>query len=334
MSDFNKNMAEALAGGGQFDPERARAAQKAVYDEHRKQLKTNERTMWLLVCVLCCWAAYAAGGFAMQASTAKGWIGYGLAVVVAFVVIIQKSIIFSIAGSQIAMMKEIKQLRLAVAGGSAAIDAEAARPLRGCSKVERAAWTFGLMALAFGLCHVGMITNRQDDVWRIQANERVEAHQTLTLRRFPHEIHSFTGIKPPVADAVMQSATFNGKPVTIGSYATDTKGMPIYQIQLPYRLGWTPDKLELVWNFGLPREPRLHQWPLRSMIPVHAYSLTLYVEDGSEFSVVGDTWKFNKSPEELKDEAEARRTVKAFTSSGDAAQDDFGACRLALDRKK
>lgn len=335
MSDFDKDMQEALGGGGGFDPSRTHSAQAEVYREYQKKMKWFERGMWSALCLFNAAGIYALWGFILQATTTKEWIGYGMAIMWAFVFTIQINILMAITFSRLMTMKEIKQLRLAMAGEAIAPNEAAAKPLRGISRRERAAWVCGMIA-AVGLAGVlGARTDSQDDLWRLKAHGRIEAHSALTLNRFPHDVHSINGIKEPAAGATLQSATLNGRPVPFSVQATDPQtNRPVYMVQLPYKFSWTTDRVELVWGFSLPamKDYLAVRAPLHSLMPVHYYSLTLYVEDDSGFMGEGDAWKFIKTPKELKNETEARRTLKCFTggvpSSG--PQNDFGTCGLPI----
>ena len=62
------------------------------------------------------------------------------------------------------------------------------------------------MSIVCGLC---ALTNRQDDLWRLKAQDRTEAHSVLTLRRLPHEISPFYGVTGPAEGAILQSATLS-----------------------------------------------------------------------------------------------------------------------------
>lgn len=329
MSDLDKTIKEALEGGSGFDPNRAQSAHAKVHQEYQRKLMWSERIMWLQVYLLLIAAGYAAGGFAVQATTTKGWVGYGVVFLVAMVIIIQKTILYGLSATQLVAMKEIKQLRLAVTGEAAPRDDAAARPLRGLRPWEKAAWLIGVLVTAIAAAQVGTRSNRQDDLWRLKAGNQVEAHSVLTLRRFPHEIPSLWSIKEPADGATLESASLNGQPISIDKF----NARQISGIQLPYRVSWKTDKIELVWSFSLPamNDYGSFRARLRSLIPVHNYSLLLYIEDDSGLEAIADAWKFNKTPAELKDEAEARRTLKCFTGgAGDVARDDFGTCGLPI----
>ena len=176
MSDFDKRMQEALDGDSGFDPDRARSAQTEVYREYQKKMKRHERVMWLQIYLLLAVGAYAAGGFAVQATTTKGWVGYGLVFLFTIITIIQKTILFGIEATQFVAMKEIKQLRLALAGEAVPQNDAAAKPLRGIAHWERAAWLLGLIAIAEIFAIMGTWSNRQDDLWFLKAQRRIEAH--------------------------------------------------------------------------------------------------------------------------------------------------------------
>ena len=336
MSDFDKNMQEALGGNSGFDPDRARSAQAEVFREYQKKMKWSERGMWSILGLFTAIGIYALWGFILQATTTKEFVGYGMVIMWAVVFTIQINILFSIAFSKLITLKEIKQLRLALAGGASAPDEAAAKPLSGLSRWERTAWICGLLALTGVAGGLGNLTNRQDDLWRLKAQGRIEAHSVLTLRRFPHEISSFYNIKGPVKGAVLQSATLNGQSVPFNSPAVDPQSNePLYMIQMPYKFSCTTDKVELVWSFPLPalKDYAAFRAPLRSLMPVHYYSLTLDVEDDSGFVGMENAWKFNKTPEELKNQTKARRTLKCFTGGswgGGAPGDNFGTCGLPI----
>lgn len=328
MSDFDKNIEAALEGqGGDFDPERARVDREAIEREFRRKLKLADRSLWVLLYLLVAAAIYALTTFNIHATTPKGWIGSGLAVGAALVIIIQKTLLYKITRSQLAMMKEMKELRLGLAGGAGALAAGPSRPLRGISRWEWAGWMIGFYLLIAAISNLSARTNRQDDLWRVKAQGQVEAHSVLTLKRMPHEIRPFFSLRGPVAGAMLQRAFLNGQPVPFSRYQDQ------FTIQLPYRASWKRDTVELVWAFPLEaaRDGAALRAPLRAIMPVHAYTLTLQVEPGSGYVIPGDSWRFNKSPEELKNEAEARRTVKLFTQGGsDGPRDDFGSCGVTV----
>jgi len=328
MNDFDKNMKAALAEDGAFDPSRAQAAQEEVFRDYAQKLKRSERVTWLLLYLLVAAGVYALASFTLFATTTKEWIASGLASLLVMVIIIQKTLLHAIVATQYVAMKEIKQLRLALIGGTIEVDQPAARPLQGLSPMERFSWICGVVLLILAIGAVSQRTNRQDNLWKLESGGRVEAHSVLTLRRFPHTIPSFWSITGPVEGAVLQSVTFNGESVSFDRFKDR------YTIKLPYRTCWIKDRIELVWTFALPdpRDIRDFRVPLRSLIPVHGYSLIAYVEDDSEYEGTENAWRFNKSRKELKDEAEARRTLKAFTQDipGGPPRDNFGVCGLPI----
>ena len=332
MNDFNKNMQEAVEGDSGFDPNRARSAQREVFRSYQRKTEWSERGMWLIFCLFCAVGFYALLGFILQATTTKEFVGYGMAILWAVVFAIQINILSAITFSKLITLKEIKQLRLAMASGPASLDEAAARPLRGLSRWEKAAWICGLLAMLGIVGGLSSRSNRQDDLWQLKADNRIEAHSVITLHRFPHDIPSFYGITGPVEGADLQSAALNGQPVPF------QKANAQYTIQLPSTISWGKDQIELAWSFSLPAMADYTDFrvTLRSLIPVHAYSLILYVEDGSGYVGMGDTWKFNKTPEELENETEARRTLKCFTTNipMSGPRDSFGTCGLPIIRKQ
>jgi hypothetical protein len=111
-----------------------------------------------------------------------------MAIMWAAVFAIQIHILSAITFSKLIALKEIKQLRLALAGGTVPVDEGAAKPLYGLSRWERAVWICGVLALLGIIGGLSFRSNRQDDLWRLKAQNRIEAHSVITLQRFPHDI--------------------------------------------------------------------------------------------------------------------------------------------------
>ncbi len=328
MSDYDKNIQEALAGDSGFDPSRVRAAQTEVYQAFQKKMKWSERGNWLVSYLYCAIGVYALWGFILQATTTKEFVGYGMVIMATVAIVIQFNVLFAIAQSKLVTLKETKQVRLALAGGATLADETDFGPLRGLSRREKVVWFCGVIAVIGIVGGLSNLSNRQDDLWRLKANGQIEAHTVLTLHRFPHKISSFYSVMGPVEGAVLESATLNGAPVAFDNFEA------LYNIRLPYRTSWKKDKIELAWGFALPAEQDISDFrvPLQSLVPVHSYSLTLYVEDDSRYVATEDLWKFNKTPEELKNATEARRTIKCFTQDirRGAPRKDFGSCSLPI----
>lgn len=329
MNDFDRDMKEALDSASGFNADRARAAQEEVYASFQKKLMRSERRLWVLLYPLVAVLVYAMQGFALHATTPKGWVGYGMAILTVFVIAIQKTLLQAVTATQLVAMKEIKQLRLAVSGGAVPHDEAAAKPLCGLQRREQAVWFCGLCAVMMLVSAVGSLSNRQDDTWRLKSQGVIEAHSVVTLSRVPHAIAPLCSIASPVDGAVLQSAALNGQPVTFSSY----KGR--YTVQLPSRVGRIRDKIELVWSFPLTamKDGEELRAPLRSVMPVHAYSLTLHVADDCGYAATDQGWRFGKKPAELKDEAAARRVLKLYWTSRDNACEDFGSCGVPLTRR-
>lgn len=328
MTSIDNEMKDALTEHNGFDPNRAHTAQEEVFHDFQQKLKRTHRATWLQLYLLVAVAIYAVQGFMMQASTTKGWVGYGMAFLTVIVIIIQKTILHGFSATQLVALREIKLLRLAVLQGPALSADTATKPLRGLSHWESVAWLCGLMILSLAMGDLSGRADRQDDLWHLGPQRQVEAHSVLSLRRLPHEIPSFYSLSGPVEGAVLQSARLNGRGIEFSRYGNQ------YTLKLPNRLDWGKDTIELVWNFTLPvlQDYASFRAPLHSLIPVHGYTLTLYVNDGSGFAGKENAWQFNKSAAELKNEAEARRTLKCFTIQirNSAPRTDFGSCGLPI----
>jgi hypothetical protein len=328
MNEFDKNMKAALPKDGAFDPSRAHVAQEEVFRDYSCKLKRSERVTLLLLYLLVAMGVCSLISFTLFATTTKELLASGLVFLFVVVVAIQKTLMHTITASQYVAMKEIKQLQLALVSGTIAKDQPVAKPLRELAPMERFAWIVGLIVLIFIVSGLSSRTNRQDNLWHLKAEGQVEAHSVLTLRRFPHTIPSFWSITGPVEGAVLQSVTFNGESVSFDHIKDQ------YTIKLPYQTCWFQDQIELVWTFALPDPQEIGDFrvPLRSLMPVHGYSLIAYIENDSEYEGNENAWRFNKSRKELKDEAEARRTLKAFTQDipGGPPRDNFGVCGLPI----
>jgi hypothetical protein len=328
MSDFDQDIREVLGGASGFDPNRARAAQVDVYQEYQKKMRRTERHMWSFVCAMYAVGFYALWGFILQATTIKEFVGYSMVIMFVLVFTILMFIMSGITITRLLMMKEIKQMRLALAGEAAPPNEPAAKPLRGLSPRERGFWVAGLIVTIVIASLLGTRTDRQDDFWRLGSGGRIEIHSVLMLHRLPHDVFALDDVEGPVESAVLQSATVNGESVSFEHFNNH------YRIYLPCRRSWKTDKIELVWTSTLPamQDYAAFRTPLRSLMPVHHYTLTLYVEDNSGFTALGDAWKRGKRPAELRNESEARRTLKCFTWARwlGTPRDKWGTCGLPI----
>lgn len=332
MSDFDKNMRDALGGDSGFDSNRAKAAQEEVDKAFQKVFDRYRWGATAAACVLIFVAEYCVMGFALHATTTQQWVGYSTIGLVAFLLLFLCTILYTMLASQLVTTKEIKQLRISMSHGTTSADQPVPRPLKTSVRQRIVGACAVLICSALGMV-TGYASNSQIDRWVLQPQGQIEAHQTVTLGRMPHDFSGFWPVTPPTENAVLKSASLNGKPVTVSTCGTRANGASYYHVELPGSMRLTRDTVELVWSFPLSTlaTKDTFQAPLRSVVPVRAYSLTLSLADNCGYRFVADNWKFGKTPEELKNEAEARRWSKLFWTSDRPTGSDFGTCGLCIE---
>ena len=118
----------------------------------------------------------------------------------------------------------------------------------------------------------------------------------------------------PYASSVVDSVTFGDTEL---QYYDITEGK--YKLQLPQNwVSLTEKKIEVVWALPLETLEKVdwgYQTILRSLIPVHSYSLTIVLEANCGF-------EYTKDP--------SKRKFVPFTWNSHKAKRDFGSSELTI----
>jgi len=157
----------------------------------------------------------------------------------------------------------------------------------------------------------------QKDEWYVIALDKIVVHSHITLTRWPEET-AFMEITLPYASGVVESATFVDTEL---QYYDITEGK--YKLQLPKDwISLSEKKIEVVWTLPLETLAKVdwgYQTVLRSLIPVHSYSLTVILEEDCGF-------EYTKEPSKLE--------FVPFTWNYDKAQRHFGSCGLIIQKNE
>ena len=120
----------------------------------------------------------------------------------------------------------------------------------------------------------------------------------------------------PYASGVVESVTLDDTEL---QYYDITEGK--YKLQLPQEWFSLPEKkIEVVWTLPLETLEKVdwgYQTVLRSLIPVHSYSLTVVLEANCGFECT-------KEP--------SKRKFVPFTWNSNKAKRDFGSCGLTIQK--
>ena len=157
-------------------------------------------------------------------------------------------------------------------------------------------------------------TGHQKDEWHITAPDKIVVHSHITLTRWPEEA-AFMEITLPYASGVAESVTFGDTEL---QYDDITEGK--YKLQLPQEwISFPGKKIEVVWTLPLETLEKVdwgYRTVLRSLIPVHSYSLTAILEADCSF-------EYTKEP--------SKREFVPFTwNSPHKPKQNFGSCGLTI----
>lgn len=163
----------------------------------------------------------------------------------------------------------------------------------------------------------------QDDLWQIQAGERLTVRSDLTLLKGPQGVSTMP-IALPCTTGILTSVTLAGSPV-----AFRLTGPGQYELQLPLEMllaGQT--KITCTWTLPLTDLQVTeygYQVPLRSLIPVVSLKLKASVDpdSGYEFS---ERMKSSQHPSE--------GWAPMFTWGGREAKTDLGRCGIAVQKRQ
>ena len=155
----------------------------------------------------------------------------------------------------------------------------------------------------------------QADEWHIISPEKIAVHSHITLARWPEEEASME-ITLPYAGGVVESVTFGETEL---KYYDMKQGK--YQLELPQDWISSPEKkLEVVWALPLETLEKVewgYQIVLRSLIPVHSYSLTAILEADCGFEYTEDP---------------SKRRFEPFTWNSHKAKRQFGSGGLTIQK--
>ena len=196
MSDREDMLKNALAENGDFDPDKADLLKKEFSADFVGKLRAAERLVWfyMLACVVI---AVPVLNLLEESYDTKTLIICTVGLLVIYETTVLLKLWFATAGTKLAVLKEMKQLRLEVAdlareaGVSPAPNVLAPKyePLKGVSKRERGIW-FGLLAVtavvastltAKGLASQTMGTRRVADTSTITLSADGEATSVTTV---------------------------------------------------------------------------------------------------------------------------------------------------------
>jgi len=142
----------------------------------------------------------------------------------------------------------------------------------------------------------------QADEWHIISPNKITVNSNITLTRWPEEASTME-ITLPYVSGVIESVTFGETEL---QYSGITQGR--YNLELPQiNISSSEKKIEIVWTLPLEKLEKDdwgYQTVLRSLIPVHSYSLTTileahcgfeYTEDPSKRRFEPFTWNSHKA---------------------------------------
>jgi hypothetical protein len=153
MNDNDQDIREALAANGHYDPRRAEEQRKKIGDVFTGKLKATERVMYLQLLIMTPFFVYAFMAFWVGCDP-RSLIGYAVLLLIAYESTILVKLWYWIVNTKLAVSKEIKQLRLETAGGTAAGD-ENLQPMKGTSKLERILWILAIILVSSATGYFG-----------------------------------------------------------------------------------------------------------------------------------------------------------------------------------
>jgi len=181
MSERDDSLREALSDNGAFDPGKAKESREKVVSTFEAKMRKVERYLWVYLCLFCWLAVFALFQF-LHATTTKDLLLNGLL----FLIFIESTILMKlwywIMNNKIAVLKEIKQLRLGALPAEGREDAspDAERlggPLQGLSRWERrVCW----VVLLGGAAIVGAV-KESDTYWVPSSGGSLTSDGCVTL---------------------------------------------------------------------------------------------------------------------------------------------------------
>ncbi len=169
MSEHENELKKLLAENGSFDAEKAENEANQARRWFQSRLKWSARFSWMRI-ILCIAAFEFAAGIFINASSTRAMIGFAAMMVITVGLVGAIGVQSWVAGTKIALLREIKLLRLECLGrpaGQAAVTDWRESPLisstrRALSIGEYIAWFLLLLAVAFAsvfatvrfACHV------------------------------------------------------------------------------------------------------------------------------------------------------------------------------------
>jgi hypothetical protein len=155
----------------------------------------------------------------------------------------------------------------------------------------------------------------QADEWHINNPNKITINSNITLIRWPEETSTME-ITLPYLSGVIESVTFGETEL---QYSGITQGR--YNLELPQiNISLSEKKIEIVWTLPLEKLEKDdwgYQTVLRSLIPVHSYSLTTILEEDCGF-------EYTKEP--------SKRRFVPFTWTSFKAKRDFGSSGFTIQK--
>ena len=154
----------------------------------------------------------------------------------------------------------------------------------------------------------------QADEWHVVSPERIVVHSEITIARWP-EGSDIMDIALPHSSGVVESVTFGEIELQY-----EAIGDGAYKLQLPQE--WSLEgekKIEVVWSLSpaiLEEAEGSYRTVLESLIPVHSYSLKIFLEEGCGF----------EHTEDLSEE----KMVSSFSWNSHKAKGSFGSVGLVM----
>jgi hypothetical protein len=156
----------------------------------------------------------------------------------------------------------------------------------------------------------------QEDLWRITASGQIIVQSEVTLMKGPQGV-SVMPITLPYATGVLTSVSLGDTPVPF-----ELAGPGQFRLQLPLgKLLAGQTKVTCTWTLVLADlETATNNVPLKSLVPVVSYKLTVALDPGSG-------WQYVKNPSQSS-------WVPFSIGNPPKPATDFGACGLGLQKRK
>ena len=186
MTDFDDTLAEALSRNGTFDPKKAKEVQQNTLDSFEAKMRTVERFLFGYLCI-CTWLFVFAMFQFLHSSSTKALLFYGLLMLVFFETTILMKLFYWIANNKISVLRALKELELGLAdvervAASSSASKEVHGPLRGLTRLERAAWW---IVIAAGAAFIGAVKNIEvagaDNHWGMSAGGSMTSKGCVTI---------------------------------------------------------------------------------------------------------------------------------------------------------